>query len=477
MAIPEVLLISGDAELCRAVQQAQPPGATLCIVADGAAAPHNEFTDVWVDLDAGPDHATLTGTRVYFYSSPTTAQRSTCIGRLVRKPCDASFVELLWASLTGGAKRRQRATRAERSLPRWALEFQDLRLRRLCRRLVTRLPGKLGYRDISVYLYDGEQGVFTLAESTLQRPIDLVLRVREDADKLLVAVAARGELVETENVATLRTALELRAPENPSPYADSTCLIAPLICDGQLLGVACLSTCAKPEHPDRRCPRSLLFRFVARCVLHAREHERALNEARVDALTGLYNVRYLSEALQREVRRTTRFQQSLTAIAIDLDELKGVNDRYGHAAGDFVLRHVARAIISVLRQCDIAARIGGDEFVALLPATTLEGGRQVAMRLLKSLREDSPRFRGIPLGIRASIGVVEWQPEWTPQAFIEAADRALYEAKDRGRDRIVARVESSPRPAGRSRFTAEPAMANLASILARSENAASREAP
>lgn len=476
LTTPAVLLISRDAELCRVVQQTQPHGATLCIVADAATAPGDRFTDVWMDLDTASDNSTLLGTRVYFHSSPAETQRARLSGRFVRKPCDVSFMELLWASLLGNTKRKHRSAHPEPALPRWALEFHDLRLRRLCRRMSTRLPGKLGYRDISIYLYDGERGVYTLAESTLQRPIDLALRAREDADRLLVAVAARGELVETDDVAALRNALGLAAPQETRPYADSACLIAPLICDGQLLGAACLSTRAHPARTARRCPRNLLFRFVARCVMHAREHERALNEARIDALTGLYNVRYLGEALHREVRRTARFRQPLTAIAIDLDELKGVNDRHGHAAGDFMLRHVARAIVSVLRQCDIAARIGGDEFVALLPATVLDGGRQVALRLLKSLREDAPCFRGIPLSIRASIGVVEWQPEWSPQEFIEAADRTLYEAKNGGRDRIALCENQVRPPIGPSRFTAEPAMANLASILARTGGAVARDA-
>ncbi|MBL8880214.1 MAG: sensor domain-containing diguanylate cyclase [Phycisphaerales bacterium] len=461
MRVCDVLLISKDPALCGAVQRAQPLGSTLRIVGDGALATGTRGTHVWIDLESATDESLPAGPRTYLHhdAAPLHAPPGS---RFVRKSTDPVAVELLWSAIAP-----QRASlRSESGLPRWALDFQDLRLRRLCRRVSTRLPGQLGYRDISIYLHDAEMAALNLAESTIQRPIDLVLPMRDDREILMVAVAARGKILETTDVARTRTELGLREPAEARPYRDNACLIAPLISDGQLLGVICLSAkCQKPKH-CRALSKQLIFKFIARCLLHAMQHERVQAEARVDALTGLFNVRYLLEAMHRELRRTVRFSQPVTVIAIDLDGLKGVNDRHGHAAGDFVLRHVSRAIVSALRQCDIAARVGGDEFLALLPATTLEGGRRVAMRLMKSLREESPAYRGIPLSVRASIGVTQWNGEWNVQQFMEAADRALYDAKSAGRDQVVLRPpnETPPSP---SRFSAEPAMANLIAQLVR----------
>lgn len=465
LSCPEVLLISKDPHLCRLVQNGQPAGATLRIITDGAAAIGVRRSHVWVDLDTATDPATLPGPRVFFCSAATAIDQTGTAGRFVRKPANAALIDLLWAAVTEPGARNRRAPRADAGLPRWALEFQDLRLRRFCRRVSTRLPDRLGYQDISIYLYDGARNVFTLAESTLKRPIDLILRAHEDSDRLMVAVATRGKLIETRDVAATRTALGIRPPAEARLYSDAACLIAPLICEGQLFGVICLSTRIGRVERAQRTPRVLLFRYLSRCLMHATEHERVQSEARVDGLTGLYNVRYLTEVAEREVRRTARFQQPLTVIAIDLDGLKGVNDRHGHAAGDFVLRHVSRAIVGVLRQCDIAARVGGDEFVALLPATALEGGKRVALRLIESLRDESPAYRGIPLSVRASVGVTQWQSGWNVQQFLEAADQALYDAKTSGRDQVVLRGPDTARSTGPSRFAPEPAMPNLVSLL------------
>lgn len=462
LRMPDVLLISNDPALCCAVQRAQPPNSTLRIVADGVPGIGTRRTHVWVDLETAADQPAVPGPRTYLHThaTPTDARPGS---RYIRKSTDSITMELLW-SVPAASADRGSPPRTDIGLPRWALDFQDLRLRRLCRRIGTRLPVQLGYHDISIYLHDPNMAALKLAESTLKRPIDLVLPMHNDQNHLMVAVAARGKLIETADVSAVRTGFGLPPAAEIRPYSDEACLIAPLICDGQLLGVVCLSGAREKPPQSKRLSKPLLFKFIARCLLHATQHECVQAEARVDALTGLYNVRYLLEAMHREVRRTARFHQPLTAIAIDLDGLKGVNDRHGHAAGDFVLRYVSRAIVSVLRHCDIAARVGGDEFLALLPSTTLEGGQRVAMRLMKVLRDESPAFRGIPLSIRASLGVTQWNADWDVKQFMEAADRALYDAKSAGRDQIVLRPTRKSPPES-SRFSTEPAMAGLVSLL------------
>ena len=180
-----------------------------------------------------------------------------------------------------------------------------------------------------------------------------------------------------------------------------------------------------------------VFDFLARCLQHARRYLRARVEARVDRLTGLFNYRWMIEALGKEIRRAQRYGSPLALCMIDLDGLKTVNDRFGHLAGDALLRHTAAQISAALRQIDSAARIGGDEFVVLLPATNLNGARHVARRILTAIRNDAPVINQRMLPVAASLGVAQWQSGWDESQLIAAADQAMYAAKREGHNRLV----------------------------------------
>jgi two-component system cell cycle response regulator len=181
-------------------------------------------------------------------------------------------------------------------------------------------------------------------------------------------------------------------------------------------------------------------------VHNVRMHEEAQRLSLTDPLTGLWNYRYLREALRREVERASRFHRMLTVLVLDLDHFKEVNDRYGHAAGDAVLSEFARRVRVGLREVDVAFRQGGEEFVVLLPETDAYGGAIVAERLGAAIRDApvviDPRRHdtstGLPadrIAITVSIGVAVY-PEHggTAQQVLDAADDALYAAKKSGRD-------------------------------------------
>jgi diguanylate cyclase (GGDEF)-like protein len=181
-------------------------------------------------------------------------------------------------------------------------------------------------------------------------------------------------------------------------------------------------------------------------VHNVRLHEEAQRLSLTDPLTGLWNYRYLRESLRREVERASRFGRMLTVAVLDLDHFKEVNDTYGHAAGDAVLVEFARRLRAGLREVDLAFRQGGEEFVVLLPETDAYGGAIVAERLGAAIRDlpvpigprriepSSPAaVQDIPISV--SIGIAVY-PEHgsTAQQVLDAADAALYAAKNAGRD-------------------------------------------
>ncbi len=157
-----------------------------------------------------------------------------------------------------------------------------------------------------------------------------------------------------------------------------------------------------------------------------------------DALTGLFNRRYLMEALEKELQRCIRKNGCMSLIILDIDHFKGVNDTHGHLQGDVVLQKVALSMQKELRSYDIAARYGGEEFVAVLPDSTHKEAMFVADRVRLSIQ--GIKFSGAlaPLSITVSLGVATFpSPNCaTVDEFIKLADDALYLAKANGRNRV-----------------------------------------
>jgi diguanylate cyclase (GGDEF)-like protein len=153
---------------------------------------------------------------------------------------------------------------------------------------------------------------------------------------------------------------------------------------------------------------------------------------REDALTGLLNRRAILAQLGGMVSGARRHGHPLSVAMVDLDEFKAVNDAYGHAAGDAVLVAAVRAMRARLRAEDQLGRLGGEEFLIVLPDTVEEAAARVA----EKLRQEVATAPG-PVRVTCSVGVATWDGE-TPETLLRRADEALYAAKEAGRDRVIA---------------------------------------
>jgi diguanylate cyclase (GGDEF)-like protein len=174
------------------------------------------------------------------------------------------------------------------------------------------------------------------------------------------------------------------------------------------------------------------------------ELDRLRNLAVRDDLTSLYNLRFFNRSLETEHQRATRFGRSYTLVFMDLDGLREVNARRGHLAGGAVLKQVGEFLANRIRRIDVPARIGGDEFVVICPETTKVDARLVAERLRHGIQRliDS---HGKSLGITASIGIASFPEDGDlPEEVLQRADRALYEAKALGKNRVCCWGEFTP---------------------------------
>jgi diguanylate cyclase (GGDEF)-like protein len=174
---------------------------------------------------------------------------------------------------------------------------------------------------------------------------------------------------------------------------------------------------------------------VALAIANRRVLETAKRQATTDGLTGLHNRHFLAEQLRLMQSLAERHQQEYAAVAIDVDNLKHVNDTFGHEMGDLALRGFANVVRTSIRASDIGVRTGGDEFLVLVPRGRLEDGRVLAERVRDTL---AAHARSEPhSAITASFGVAAWRPGRSAEQVLEAADAMLYAAKRAGKDRIL----------------------------------------
>lgn len=224
--------------------------------------------------------------------------------------------------------------------------------------------------------------------------------------------------------------------------------VVPLSVESRVIGALVADNYFTRHQVDGDVVRRLeaISNLAALAIDRARLHERTVAMAEIDGLTGVYNRRHYGDVLAKAMDGAARTGQQVSIVLFDLDHFKRVNDVYGHLVGDEVLKDVAHIIVGHLRGSDMVARYGGEEFVLLLRHTSTEA----AVRVAEKLRE---RVKGALLaagqvgGLTMSAGVATSEVDDDPNSLFARADRALYAAKQGGRDRVAVAVASRAAPA------------------------------
>jgi diguanylate cyclase (GGDEF)-like protein len=255
------------------------------------------------------------------------------------------------------------------------------------------------------------------------------------------AVVADRSLTECELAARRALGDE---PEGGDPVPSDVCF--PMMVGRQPVGVVGVTDQAVTAHQQTvlAAAAALLAGALKNAELFEVVHENSVR----DSLTGCFNRQHAMEILDVELRRARRTKQPLSLMILDLDHFKAINDRFGHLCGDAALSSVGLRMQAVLRASDVKCRYGGEEFLVLLPETTLGGAEHVAEVLRHDLEKHPIRWHKqgsdtAEIRITASIGVTTVVPgEVDPTAVIARADAALYRAKDQGRNRVCVAAPS-----------------------------------
>jgi diguanylate cyclase (GGDEF)-like protein len=282
---------------------------------------------------------------------------------------------------------------------------------------------------VVVYLLDGDAR-FSYLQSRQERPPGVSWT--QSTGRSFLAVGPR-EL--TASVPRL----SLTAP--PSDGTAGCALLTPLSISGQVDAVVVLVRRETQSYDERSIDEAATLVEQAAAMLAL---VRARAEAGTDSVAGCMNHRAMRRRLHEEIVRAQRSGAALSCAIVDLDDFKLVNDRYGHQAGDSILRQVAHALMGDFREFDRVARYGGDEFVVILPNTDMESAVAAAGRALQRMREVS--FPDGTRGVSASMGVAQWQAPMTVDELLEVCDAALLTGKREGKGGVTGALMPGPSP-------------------------------
>ncbi|MCX7046905.1 MAG: diguanylate cyclase [Candidatus Sumerlaeota bacterium] len=312
------------------------------------------------------------------------------------------------------------------------------------------------FQDIAGKLFSQEQGMLCVMSDS-QDALETVCRWgKAGSDDGLFAPDDCWALRRGKTHVVLSPATPQICPHLPSAPPHGY-LCAPLFAQGEALGLFHLqwSEADAKQPAEIRAPllesRQRLAAMVAEqfalALANLKLRETLRRQSIRDPLTGIFNRRYMEESLERELRRAERRQKPMGVVMLDVDHFKQFNDQFGHDAGDSLLRELGALLQKHIRKEDIACRFGGEEFVLILPESSLENTERRAEQLRQTVRAHFARANASPRPVTISLGMAIFPDHGLSGAgLIHAADTALYEAKTAGRDRCVVAKKSDDAP-------------------------------
>lgn len=306
----------------------------------------------------------------------------------------------------------------------------------ICINDITELVGaKLG----SLYILDDNSDILHLEKNNHPFLINNIVSLNQNPPSPMVAAVRSKNLILIGDMESYKPTSQSKVNRAFSQnYTTQSCIIAPLICQNRVVGVLNLSDKVNGGLFSRSDVAAMeLFRqLLGASIGNVKLFEKSQQLAQTDGLTGMFNHRTFYETLETELRRSQRYGGRISIIMADIDNLKPINDKYGHRAGDLAIKQVARRLGACIRQIDIASRYGGDEFAIILPNTSLTDAIVVAERMVEMVKSTPMIWEQNEIPLSVSVGVGQHSPESAPGDVTKATDQAMYAAKQAGKGQV-----------------------------------------
>ncbi len=336
------------------------------------------------------------------------------------------------------SKREHKISLLERITP-LARQINCLDLSRIANICIENIPEMIGARFASLYILDETNSILHLQKCNHPFLINKIVSLNQKpASPMIMAVKSKRLVkvgdIDRHNQPVIKKS-QRKFSEN---YKTKNCLLAPLICQDRVVGVLNLADKKGGGNfgKDDVVLVELFSQLVGASIGNINLFDKIQKQAKTDGLTGLYNLKTFYELLDKEIWRSRRYGGSISLVMIDIDNLKELNDTYGHRAGDKVIREISNRIKGSIRQIDIAARYGGDEFAVIFPNTPLEKAKVVADRIRKEVSKKPLYWKGQNVELSVSIGLGEYDGSFSAEDITGNSDNALYKAKRSGKNKL-----------------------------------------
>jgi len=327
-------------------------------------------------------------------------------------------------------------------LSKLSQEINCLDLDEIITTCVTKIPLLVNARYASLYLHNYQESTLELTRHNHGYRIDDVVPVGEDSHSAMcrALMERRILLIRDFDEYERMNDIEVERP-NAEKYSSRSCIIAPMLAGDRVVAVLNLADKRSGGFFDEvndLPPIEQLSILVGSAIRNWQLFQEVRIQAKTDAMTTFINHQTFFEEMEKEVLRVRRYRSPLSMLMIDVDNFKLINDVYGHQLGDRILTEVSRIIRLNVRDTDVPARYGGDEFAVILAQADVNRARLVGERIREMVDAQTFRYDDKQLNLSLSIGAAQYQAGQSVADFVNEADTALYEAKAKGRNRVEA---------------------------------------
>ena len=320
-----------------------------------------------------------------------------------------------------------------------ARQINCLEIDRIADVCINSIPALVRASFASLYILDETNNILHLYKHNHPFLINKIVSLNQTPTPLMVMAVKSKELILVPDIDIHKKPIIRKSQRVfADNYRTRNCAIVPLICQDRVVGVLNLADKMDGDQFDSGdiALIELFSQLVGASIGNIKLFEKIQRQATTDGLTGLVNHKTFYEILEKELWRSRRYGGRISLIMVDIDNLKSINDAYGHRAGDKAIRKISKIIKECIRQIDTAARYGGDEFAVILLNTSLDDAIIVAQRMVDAVASSQATWQKEQIPLSISVGLGQYDAETTPEDITSRSDQALYMAKQAGKNTV-----------------------------------------